>query len=331
MGTRQIPVSMLWGQSGELAALQVSPTAVIAMVTASPSQISPATFPTPSLEPVIRTESPAAPEFSTLPPGKIVYTCFDGEFDQICLMNADGANQRQLTDERATSFYPSLSSDGEWIVFSSNRDGNFEIYLMYMTGENLVQLTDDLGGNLYAPEISPKNNRIAFTYETSGLQSIWVMKLDGGNARALFESSGSDIDPTWSPDASRLAFVSAAESPTQPYTVNSDGSNVKSIIRNPIETGGRIDWSPDGLWLAFYSGARGDRNLFTIGLDGKNLTQWTWGGDNLAPSFSPDGEWLTYTSFRDGNNEIYLLNLKDQQAYRLTFNPNADWQPRWGP
>ena len=62
-----------------------------------------------------------APQLDISLPGKIVYTCYDGEFDQICLMNADGSQNRQLTFEKATSYYPSLSPDGEAIVFSSRR------------------------------------------------------------------------------------------------------------------------------------------------------------------------------------------------------------------
>ena len=118
--------------------------------------------------------------------GKIVFTCFDGQYDQICLMNADGSQRRQLTDEDATNIYPSLSPDGGSIVFSSRRDGNFDIYMMDVDGRNIEQLTDNLG-NCYAPEISPKGNRIIFTNETGGVQSIWVMKMDGSNARPLVQ------------------------------------------------------------------------------------------------------------------------------------------------
>ena len=276
------------------------------------------------------TITPGLPEFDTPPPGKIVYVCYDGKHDQICMMSADGRNRRQLTFESATSFYPSLSPDGEAIVFSSNRDGNFEIYMMDTAGDNVQSLSRNIG-NCYAPEISPKGNRIVFTAESGGTQAIWVMRLDGSNARPLFEGSGSDIDPTWSPNALRVAFASAVSGDTLLYIANLESDNVYPVLRDAMAIGGRSSWSPDGNWLAFYAGSRGDHDIFIVSPEGGALQQLTSGGDNLGPSFSPDSQWIAFTSYRDGNNEIYILNLNSQQAYRITNSPKSDWQPRWGP
>lgn len=275
--------------------------------------------------------SPTAglPQFDVPPPGKIVFTCFDGQFDQICLMNADGSQRRQLTDIQATNFYPSLSADGETIAFSSRRDGNFDIYLMDINGGNLQQLTDRIG-NCYAPEISPKGNRIIFTNEAGGVQSIWVMRIDGSNARPLVQISAGAVDPTWSPNAQQIAFASNADGRTQIWTVNADGSKPSPLLQDNLETGGRSSWSPDGMWIAFYAGPQANHNLYMVGYNGGSLQQLTNGGDNLAPSFSPDGAWLTFTSYRDGNNEIYVLRLADLRVWRITHNSLSDWQPRWG-
>lgn len=281
----------------------------------------PAASPTPTPEPV---------EFEVPPPGKIVYVCFDGRYDQICLMNADGSDRRQLTEEEATSFYPSLAPDGNQIVFSSNRDGNFEIYMMDTNGRNLVQLTDNLG-SAYAPEISPKNNRIAFTLASGNRQDIWVMRMDGGNARP-FTDSGSAIDPSWAPDAERILFAMTRQGGNSLYTIEAaDGSRPQRVTGNDFDTGGRNDWSPDGERVAFYAGPSGDHEIFTANLDGDDAIQHTQGGDNLGPTYSPDGEWLAFTSFRSGNNDIFVVNLDDGLIYQLTFDQNSDWQPRWGP
>lgn len=288
---------------------------------------SPAASETPAPTP---TSSPEPVEFETPPPGKIVYVCYDGEFDQICLMNADGSNRAQLTDEDATSFYPSLSPDGSQIVFSSNRDGNYEIYIMDTDGENLEQLTDNLG-NAYAPEISPKYNRIAFTLASGNQQDIWVMRMDGGNARP-FTATGSAIDPSWAPDAGEILFAGTRQGINSLFTVQaSENSKPKRVTGNDVDVGGRNDWSPNGDRVAFYAGPNGGHEIYTANLNGEDLIQHTQGGDNLGPSFSPDGEWLAFTSFRTGNNDIFVMYLVDGQTYRLTFDAKSDWQPRWGP
>ncbi len=272
---------------------------------------------------------PAIPTWINPPPGKIVFVCFDGSYDQICLMNADGSARRKLTDNPSTNFYPSLSSNGKQIVFSSRRTGNFEIFIMDINGGNLKQLTDHIG-NLYAPEISPNGNRIIFTAETGGKQSIWVMRSDGSNPHPLLDSPQDGVDPTWSPDGSQIAFASDRNGPTQLFVMNSDGSKQHPVFRGEPEVGGRSSWSPDGNWLTFYSGITGDHNIYIVGIDGKNLQPLTNGGDNLGPSFSPFGQWIAFTSFRDGNNEIYVMHSDGSQPTRITINVNSDWQPRWG-
>ena len=77
------------------------------------------------------------PQFDDLPPtGKIVFTCFINQIDQVCLMNADGTGRKQLTNFDGTAFYASLSPSGNVIYFSSRQaGGNFDIYSMNLKGK----------------------------------------------------------------------------------------------------------------------------------------------------------------------------------------------------
>jgi tol-pal system beta propeller repeat protein TolB len=266
-----------------------------------------------------------APVFSDgVPPsGKIAFACYIKQVDQICLMNADGTERKQLTDFDATAFYPSISPDGQTIYFSSKQSSGFEIYSMNINGGGVKRLTKNIG-SLYAPELSPDGERILFTNNGNGL---WVMKPDGKNPHAL--TNKDDIDPTWSPDGSKIAFASSRSGARQLFIMNADGSNITQVT-NLSNMGGRSTWSPDGTRLAFYRGPAGDHNIFIINVDGNGLVQLTDGGDNLGPSWSPDGNWIAFTSFRDGNNEIYVIHPDGTGLTRLTVNSISDWQPRWG-
>jgi TolB protein len=268
--------------------------------------------------------SPAPGSWGDTPPvGKIVYTCFIKQIDQICIMNADGSGQTQLTFLDATAFYASLSPDGKTIYFSSRASGIFEIYSIRTDGTDMKRLTNNIGG-LYAPELSPDGSRIVFT---NGSRGLWIMKADGSNPRALTDRP--DLDPTWSPDGSMIAFASARAGARQLFVMNADGSNPRQVtfLEN---MGGRNTWSADGTQLAFYAGPFGDRNIYVINIDGTGLRQLTNGGDNLGPSWSPDGNWIAFTSFRDGNNEIYIMRPDGSNPTRLTSNLISEWQPRWG-
>lgn len=288
-------------------------------------QFSTPTFPSPT-ESIPPTSIPfPVPSFGDSPPptGKIVFACYIQQIDQICLMNADGTGREQLTNFQATAFYPSLSPDGQTVYFSSKRSGGFEIYSIEINGDGLQRLTRDIG-SLYAPELSPSGELILFTNHGNGL---WVMKPDGDTPRAL--TNRDDIDPTWSPDGSMIAFASSRSGERQLFVMNADGSNIQQVT-DLNNMGGRSTWSPDGTRLAFYRGPFEDRNIYVINVDGTGLVRLTDGGDNLGPSWSPDGNWIAFTSFRDGNNEIYIIHPDGTGLTRLTNNSISDWQPRWG-
>jgi len=255
--------------------------------------------------------------------GKIVFTCYIQQIDQICLMNADGSGRKQLTDYEATSFYASLSPDGQTIYFSSRRTGAFEIYSIDINGKDRNRLTNGIG-SLYGPELSPDGEWVVFAKSGDGL---WVMRPDGKNPHRLTDRD--DIDPTWSPDGSKIAFASSRAGQRQLFIMDADGSNIQQLT-DLNNMGGRSTWSPDGKWIAFYRGPQGDHNIYIVNVETKEVTRLTNGGDNLGPSWSPDGNWIAFTSFRDGNNEIYVMHPDGTAVTRLTDNNISDWQPRWG-
>jgi Tol biopolymer transport system component len=335
---RQVPNPTTPFGQGDLTAVApgASPTALFPLETPAgsgtgdPTLAPPASDPAATLPPgsILASPAPAAQYDDSPPTGRIVYTCFVEQIDQICLMNADGSGRRQLTDFAGTAFYASISPEGDQIYFSSRDSGSFEIYSMNMRGRELRRLTRGIG-SVYAPERSPTNDRILFANETGGLEQIWTMRADGNNPHPLGDGI-SGIDPTWSPDGSMIAFASARTGQRQLYVMNRDGSGIRQVTNLP-DMGGRSTWSPDGTKLAFYAGPEGNHNIYVINVDGTGLVQLTDGGDNLGPSWSPDGDWIAFTSFRDGNNEIYIMHPDGTDLRRLTTRPTSDWQPRWGP
>ncbi len=277
------------------------------------------------LVPTIELIPTPQPTYNDTPPptGKIAFTCYVNQVDQICLLNADGSGRVQLTNLKATAFYPSVSPDGGTIFFSSRDTGNYEIYSIDIYGNNLKKLSNGIG-SLYAPGLSPNGEWVVFTKNGDGL---WRMRPDGSDVKRI--TNRDDIDPSWSPDGSMISFASSRAGARQLFIMNADGSNVQQVT-DLNNMGGRNTWSPDGTKLAFYRGEQGNRNIYVINIDGTGLVKLTNGGDNLAPSWSPDGNWIAFTSFRDGNNEIYIMHPDGTGVTRLTNSPISDWQPRWG-
>jgi Tol biopolymer transport system component len=326
-----------------LQSLQQTPFAPTATLDPSlPTQI------IPTSTPPFVSQGTEGPRFSLLTT-KIVYVCWvDALYkDEICLMNADGSNKRQLTNMRGTDYYPSLSPDGQTIVFSSQRDNNnFDIYAMNTEGGDIRQLTDT-DADEYAPEISPDGSQIVFTHAEDRRQSIWVMNADGSNPHPVTFGDYSDIDPSWSPQGDMISFTSNRDGTNEIFVMNVDGSNIRQVTVG-MSNGGRTDWSPDGKLIAFYAGPGERKELFMVpiecsliggGCDRSLIRQLTFDTCSQAPAFSPDGQWITFATHggcdvdkqgADARNEIAIMNLQTGDIIQLTTNKLSDWMARWG-
>lgn len=306
-----------------------------------PSPLSSTTTPfQPGLSPV----SPASPSpFSTNLPalgGKIVYVCQVfrvSSADQICIMDADGSNQRRITTSNKNKhYYPALAPDGLSVVFSANLagPGKYDIYEMDLVGGSPLPLTQELG-ILTSPDISPDGSQIVFA-NGDGKESIriWLMNRDGSNPRQVYHDGW---DPSWSPDGSLILF--ATNRPgygPQLATIRPDGTDFQ-LLTDVRDLRGRSDWSNDNRWLITYLGKPWMRELYIMNIDGSDPHRISpSGGNSQGPSFSPDGQWVVFTGYFDlyGDDhgcEIYKMRVDGSSLARLTTNDYCDWQPRWGP
>jgi hypothetical protein len=289
---------------------------------------------TPSTEPFIlaTAQNISTNEHLT---GIIVYTCVvhkDSTIDQICTINADGSEQRQLTnssDNQDASFSP----DGKIIIFVSNRTGNYEIHEMDLSGHT-TQLTA-MKSRLSLPAISPDNQQIAFSNRVNGEDQIWLMARDGKNARMIFKSDGNmAVAPTWSPEGNEILFAVGKDLARQLFIMSRDGGEPR-LLSDKIITPGRTDWSSQGL-IAFFMGDGWNREVWTINPDGSGMTRVTDGDNSQGPSFSPGGRYITYTAYTriqqedELSCEIFVMDLYNGDKRQVTDNDYCDYQPRWG-
>jgi len=131
---------------------------------------------------------------------KIAFTSDRDGNDEIYVMNADGSEQKNLTNNRALDCSPSWSPTGKKIAFCSKRNGNAEIYVMNADGSEQKNLTNNLSDDEF-PSWSPDGKKIAFAKKGFLRKNpeIYVMNADGSEQKRLTNNPGFDGHPSWSP------------------------------------------------------------------------------------------------------------------------------------
>ena len=141
----------------------------------------------------------------------------------------------------------------EKIVFSSYRNGNFEIYMMNPDGSEQIRLTNHRADDLN-PVFSPTGEEILFVSTRGGERDLYIMRADGQGERPVFRTAPVYRDtPAWAPDGKKIAYIQLDRETKQRivYTAKSDGTSVNRVVEMEKADGEVPIWSPDGTELAF--------------------------------------------------------------------------------
>jgi dipeptidyl aminopeptidase/acylaminoacyl peptidase len=236
-----------------------------------------------------------------------------------------------LTSVPTQETMAAFPGDNGKIAFASDRDGDYEIYVMDANGSNVVQLISNTVDD-WAPAWSPDGSKIAFAHEIDGNLEIYIINSDGSNLTRLTNSSGDDDNPAWSSDGSKIAFDSdRSGTHTDIYVMNADGSNQTLITTNPSDYS--ASWSPDGSKIAFHSDRDFNNEIYTMDTDGSNAQRLTNNSNwDVTPDWHPNGSKIVFASNR-GNvfEKIYVMNTDGSNQTQLTNNTNGDFNPAYSP
>jgi TolB protein len=254
-----------------------------------------------------------------------------GRFKELFVMEMDGSNIRQLTNDKGLALSSAWDPSGTRLVYTSFRNRVPDLFLIDIGSKNVKQLTRTADLEVGAHFLN--SEQIVFSRTEGSDSDIMVMSLDGTGARRLTPPNRAiDVSPVPSPDGTQIAFCSNRGGGPQIYIMGSDGSNPRRVSFGQSTYCTSPAWSPAGDKIAFVCRADGGFNIFTSDTNGSNTVQLTSVGSSEDPEFSPDGRYLTFATTQFGGGySIAIMRADGLSAKQLTSSRGGDFEPAWGP
>ena len=222
-------------------------------------------------------------------------------------------------------------------MLESNRDGNWNIYLMDVSGTNEEQLTFNKGEDR-RPTWHPNGKKILFESNRSGKNELHLIKLKNKKVRQIsnLKDNGEPIFATFSPNGKFIATgLQASPNTSNLFLLNKKGKIIKQLTKEDSRNA-YPKWSQKGDEIVYFS--RKDTNnetdeLYRLNLKtGIEVRLTNWPKHNFCPSWSNDGQKIAYVTSMEGTRpEIYIMDANGAYQLRITHNKDGDTLPNWSP
>lgn len=245
-------------------------------------------------------------------------------------------NETCLTTNSFDDRYASYAPNGGKIVFESNREGNWQIYLMNSDGSEQDRLVTN-NYNDRRPSWHPSGEMILFESDRSGKFQLYTLDLNNLQVKQLTAIDiGEPIFASFSPDGETIAVsIRESENKSNIVLIDSNGQTIKTLTKTDLRSF-YPRWSNDGKEIVYFSRKETenlDDEIYRLNIEtGKEQRLTDWPKHNFCPSWSNDNSKIVYvTSMEDIRPEIYIMDSDGENKIRITYNEGGETLPCWSP
>ena len=261
-------------------------------------------------------------------------TWLDGDpYVNIYAITPEGRGAKEIIED---GLYPRLSTDLTKIVYSTDSDGDYEIWIANADGTSKQKLTDNESED-NRPFFSPDGTTILFESDRDGTTRLYTMDINGENIFNLTPGIMA-LRGEYSPNGDRITFTSpnGSTNGNKIQIMDSDGQNIQTILPSDFYHSWGSHWSPDGTKLAFTAflgdGTDPYNAIYTVKDDGTGLSELYSGGHaSQNPYWSPDGSELVFIHIAAGTGlkQLYLISSDGSGIRQLLSSNLSCFQPYW--
>jgi Tol biopolymer transport system component len=238
----------------------------------------------------------------------------------------NAAKARQLTHGTYFTGSPDVSRDGKRIVYTSDVNGQMDLWVLDVDSDTPRQLTFDAAQD-FSATWSPDGQHVAYSREQEGALQVWQLGADGQNGHQVTRMGDKNMQPTWSPDGRWIAYLGAEADRSRLYKVPVEGGErVELFPENKVMM--TVQWSPDGKWIASWTQDKSPLALRELGLFPASGTGevrriplgppggWPW--PFLGLRWMPDSSGLVLIAIRNGISNLEFLPIDGGERKPLT-------------
>lgn len=259
---------------------------------------------------------------------RVVFVSGSKRNKDVYIAGIDGQNLRQVTNFHNITVSPSLSPDGRYLAYTSYKEGKPNLFIMDLeTGKDVY--ADREEGMKLGTTWTGKST-LCYTKTSGNHSTIYTVDASTRQKKSVYSREGILTSPSFSPDGSRLVFVSDMFGSPQVFIKDiSSGEPKRLTYSGNYNTS--PTFSPKGDLIVFVSKINGSFEICTMNIDGSNQRVLTSGGINDSPQFSPCGRYILYSSKRGDQYNLYVMLYNGENKRMLKLTSKDEEQPKFVP